>query len=243
MPARLYVVPASHPSNAVAKALEIKGIAFETVYLVPVFHKVHQKVRFGGAGTVPGLVLEDGRKVMGSRAIMRELEATTPQPALFSDDPRVAEAEEWGEEVLQSLVRRVIWKVLAQDTAAQLTYADGVKLFPPVPAPMAKLSGGMVAWAERKLNKAGDGAVRADLVNLPRHLDRIDRWLSEGVLGAESPTAADLQVAAALRLLLTSDDLAPLIDPRPAGEFARRVFPTYPGHVGAGALPAEWLPG
>ena len=31
MPARLYVVPASHPSVAVAKALEIKGIAFETV--------------------------------------------------------------------------------------------------------------------------------------------------------------------------------------------------------------------
>jgi glutathione S-transferase len=107
---------------------------------------------------------------------------------------------------------------------------------------MAKLSGGMVAWAERRINKAGEGAVRADLVNLPRHLDRIDRWLEEGVLGGEAPTAADLQVAAALRLLLTVGDLAPLIDARPAGAYARRVFPRYPGHVPAGALPAAWLP-
>jgi glutathione S-transferase len=242
MPARLFVVPASHPSTAVAKALEIKGVPFETVYLVPVFHKLHQKARFGGAGTVPGLILEDGRKLMGSRAIIRELEALRPDPPLHSDDPRVAEAEEWGDEVLQALVRRVIWKVLAEDTDAQLTYADGLKLFPPVPRPMAKLSGGMVAWAERKLNKAGDAAVRADLANLPRHLDRVDRWLAEGVLGGEALTAADLQVASGLRLLLTSGDVAPLIEGRPAADYARRVFPEYPGHAAAGALPAEWLP-
>ena len=242
MPARLFVVPASHPSVAAARALGIKGIPFETVYLVPVFHKAHQKLRFGGAGTVPGLVLEDGRRIMGSRAIMRELEAMRPEPPLLPQDPRAQEAEEWGDEVLQPLVRRVIWKALSADTAAQLSYAEDVRLVPPVPRPMAKLSGGVVGWAERKINKAGEGAVRADLVNLPRHLDRIDRWLDEGVLRGDDPTAADLQVAAALRLLLTVGDLAPLIDARPAGEYARRVFPEYPGHVAPGALPAEWLP-
>lgn len=241
MPARLYVVPASHPSAAAAKALELKGIAFETIHLVPVFHKAHQKARFGGRATVPGLILEDGRKVMGSRAIVRTAEQMRPDPPLIPDDPRVQEAEEWGDEVLQPLVRRLIWQALSRDPAAQLTYAEGVKLFPPVPRPVARLSGGAVGWAERRINAASDANARADLANLPSHLERVDRWISEGVLGGVSVNAADLQIAAGLRLLLTSGDLAPLIEGRPAGELARRVFPRYPGHVAAGALPPEWL--
>src|SRR5688500_1074913 len=242
MPARLYMLPASHPSNAAAKALEIKGIPFETIYLVPVFHKAHQKIRFGGKGTVPGVVFEDGRKVMGSRAIVRAAEEIRPEPRLLSDDPRVTEAEEWGDEVLQALVRRLIWQALSRDTAAQLTYAEGLKLLPPVPRPMAKLSGGMVGWAERKLNSATDAAARADLANLDSHLDRVNRWLDEGVIGGEQFNAADLQIASGLRLMLTSGDLAPLVERHAAAGYARRVFPDYPGHVPAGALPKEWLP-
>lgn len=242
MPARLFMVPASHPSFAAAKALEIKGIAYEPVYLVPVFHKLHQKLRFGGRGTVPGVIFEDGRKVMGSRAIVRAVEEMRPDPPLLPGDVRVQEAEEWGDEVLQPLVRRVIWKALSRDTSAQLTYADGIKLVPPTPQAVARLSGGIVAWGERRLNDAGDANVRADLANLPNHLDRVDRWLQEGVIGGEQLNAADLQIASGLRLLLTSGDLAPLIDARPAGPYARRVFADYPGHVGAGALPAQWLP-
>ena len=242
MPARLYMVPASHPSYAAAKALEIKGIPFETTYLVPVFHKLHQKARFGGRGTVPGVIFEDGRKVMGSRAIVRAVEEMRPEPPLLRDDVRAAEAEEWGDEVLQPLVRRVMWKVLSRDTAAQLTYAEGVKLTPPVPRPVARLSTGAVAWGERKLNSASDANVRADLANLPAHLDRIDRWLAEGVIGTDPVSAADLQIASGLRLLLTAGDLVPLLEGRPCAAFARRVFPEYPGHVGPGALPAAWLP-
>lgn len=236
MPARLYVVPASHPSAAVRKALELKGIPFEVVHLVPVFHKLHQKARFGGAGTVPGLVLEDGRKLLGSRAIIRALDALQPDPLLVPEDPRAMEAETWGDEVLQPLVRRLAWTILSRDTAAQLSYAEGVKLFPPVPRPVAKLSGGMVGWAERKLNAADPASVRADLVNLPRHLDRVDAWLGEGVLGAERLTAADLQIASGLRLLRTFGDLDPHFEGRRAADYAHRVFPEYPGHAPAGAL-------
>ena len=242
MPARLYVVPASHPSNAVAKALEIKGIPFETTYLVPVFHKLHQKIRFGGKGTVPGIVFEDGRKLLGSRAIIRALEEMRPDPPLLSDDRRVAEAEEWGDEVLQSVVRRVFWQVLTHDTSALLSFSEGVKLTPPTPRPVARLAGGMVTWGERKINAATAENARADLANLPSHLDRVDRWLAEGVLGGEQVNAADLQIAAGIRLMLTAGDLAPLIEGRPCADHARRVFPSYPGHVPAGALPADWLP-
>ena len=241
MPARLFVVPASHPSATVAKALEIKGIPFEITYLVPVFHKLHQKARFGGAATVPGLILEDGRKLMGSRNIIRELETLRPDPPLLSGDERVREAEEWGEEVLQPLARRLSWQALGRKPAAQLSYADGVKLTPPVPRPMARMSGGAVAWAERKLNKASDAAARADLQHLPAHLDRVDAWLAEGVLGGEPLTAADLQIASSLRLLSTFEDLVPYFADRPCAGYARRVFPTYPGSTPAGALPREWL--
>ena len=242
MPARLYVVPASHPSYAAAKALEMKEIPFETTYLVPVFHKLHQKLRFGGAGTVPAVVFEDGRKVMGSRAIVRAADEMRSDPPLLSGDARVREAEEWGDEVLQSVVRRLIWHALGRETAAQLSYAEDVKLFPPVPRPMARLSGGMVAFGEKRINGVTDAAVRADLANLPAHLDRVDRWIAEGVLGGAQPNAADLQIAAGIRLMLTSGDLASLIEGRPCADLARRIFPDYPGHVPSGALPREWLP-
>jgi glutathione S-transferase len=242
MSARLYVVPASHPCFAVSKALDLKGISYETTNLLPVFHKVHQRLRFGSPGSVPGLRFEDGEKLLGSRAILRELDRRVPSPALVTGGEKAEEAETWGDEVLQSLVRRIVWQALSRDTNAQLSYLAGLKLTPPVPAFMAKLSGGMVGWAERKINASTDSAARADLASLPGHLDRIDAWLAEGVLGGESPSAADLQIASSLRLLLTLDDVVPMFEGRPSADYARRVFPDYPGHTPAGALPQEWLP-
>ena len=92
------------------------------------------------------------------------------------------------------------------------------------------------------MRRIGDAEVRADLLSLPYHLDRVDRWIGDGTLGGEQVTAADLQIAASVRLLLTFDDLAPMFDGRPASAHARRVVPDYPGHVPAGALPPPWLP-
>jgi glutathione S-transferase len=176
---------------------------------------------------------------------MRALEARRPEPPLFPADPdrrrAVEEAEEWGDQVLQPLVRRVLWQALSRDTGAQLSYLDGARLVPPTPRVAARLSGGAVAWAERRFNNATDVAVRADLANLPAHLDRVDRWIGDGVLDGETTNAADLQIASGLRLLLTVEDVRPQIDARPGGGFARRLFPPDPGRVPSGALPAEWL--
>ena len=63
-----------------------------------------------------------------------------------------------------------------------------------------------------------------------------------GSIGGEEPTAADLQIGATLRVLLTVGDLRPLIEGRPAAEIARRWFPDYAGEVPAGAFPAGWVP-
>src|SRR3954447_5751296 len=245
MAAKLYAVPASHPSAAVERAMELKGVAFERVDLVPPLHKAVQKLRFGRA-TVPAVVFEDGRKVSGSRAIVRELERRRPDPALLPADSerrgRVEEAEAWGDQVLQPIVRRIVWHALSTDTGAQLSYLDGARLTPPTPRPVARLAGGAVAWAERRINQVDEGMVRADLAHLPMHLGRVDRWVEEGVIGAEAPNAADLQIAAGLRLLRTLDDLLPVADGRPAAALARRWFPRYPGRTPEGAIPAAWLP-
>jgi glutathione S-transferase len=240
--AKLYVVPASHPCACVEQALRLKGVEYDRVDLIPVAHKLLQQLRFGAA-TVPGIVFEDGTKVVGSRAILRTLEHRAPDPPLLPPDARerrpVEEAEEWGEEVLQPLVRRVIWRALVRRPDAMPSYTVGSRL--PIPAPLARLSGPLVARAESAIHSAADASVRADLVNLDWHLDRADRWIEAGVMGGERPNAADLQVGAGVRLLLTIEDVAPHVEDRPAGRLARRWFPDYPGRTPAGALPAEWF--
>jgi len=74
------------------------------------------------------------------------------------------------------------------------------------------------------------------------HLGRIDGWIANRTLGGGEPNAADLQIGASLRLLLTIEDVRPLVDARPAGELARRWFPAYPGTTPAGTLPRGWVP-
>jgi glutathione S-transferase len=91
-------------------------------------------------------------------------------------------------------------------------------------------------------NKARDDSARADIAALPGLLDRVDGWISDGLLGGEEPNAADLQIGSTIRLLLTIADIRPLIEGRPAAGLTR-YFPPQPGEVPAGVLPAEWLAG
>ena len=243
MTATLYAVPGSHPAAAAARALELKGIPYRRVDLLPVIHKLQQRVRFGGA-TVPGLVLDGGEKVLGSMEIMRRLDRLVPEPPLLPADAEVRadveRAERWGEEVLQPLARRIAWATLRRAPKSMPSYAEGAKL--PIPLPIAAMSGGPVAIAETRIHRASDENVRADLANLHHHLDRVDGWIEAGVIGGDPPNAADLQIAASLRLLLTLEDVAPLVDPRPAGRLARAQFPVFAGRVPAGALPPGWVP-
>ena len=41
---------------------------------------------------------------------------------------------------------------------------------------------------------------------------------------------------------MTLGDLRPMIEPRPAGQLALRLFPDFPGDVPPGIIPAELLP-
>jgi glutathione S-transferase len=99
---------------------------------------------------------------------------------------------------------------------------------------------GPLLAAGARVNTATDSAVLADLAALPGMLDHVDSLIADGVIGGEHPNAADFQIAPTLRLLMAFDDLRPSIEARPAGEFAMRVCPEYPGRIRA-CLPADWL--
>jgi glutathione S-transferase len=71
-------------------------------------------------------------------------------------------------------------------------------------------------------------------------LDRIDAWIEAGALDGEQLNAADIQIAASVRLAMTFDDLRPAIESRPAGKLAMRVVPDYPGHTPP-VFPPAWL--
>ena len=237
MKARLYVVHGSHPCATVERALEMKGIPYSTVELPPPLHAPIQRVLFG-ARTVPGLRL-DGEKLTGSRRILRRLEALRPDPPLYPSDAealrRVEEAEAWGDETLQPIARRLLWHAMRRHPRAMVSYSETAK--PALPAPLIRLVAPLVARAAGGLNAVSDEAVRADLEALPGYLDCVDGWIEEGVIGCEEPNAADLQIATTLRLLLTLEDLSPLIRERPAGRLALRLFPQVDGHMPAGMLP------
>jgi glutathione S-transferase len=236
MALRLYVVPASHPCAAAESALKLKGLDYALTELPPGLHALHQRLRFGRR-TVPSLAA-DGEKVSGSREIMRWAEARRPEPALWPADPAaraaVEEAERWGDEVLQPLVRRVIWLALRRRPDAMPSFLAQSKL--PVPAWAARLSGPATLLVEWRLNAVSEEAVRADLAALPSYLERVDRWVEDGVLGGDAPNAGDLQVAASLALLRTVGDLTAQIDRSRGGELVRRWFPDYPGAIPAVAL-------
>src|SRR3954470_1683139 len=179
----LYVVPASHPCAAVMLAFERKGLSYRRVDLLPMVHVAAQRLMFGRR-TVRGLRLPHAGKVVGSRACMRVLDGLEPAPPLLPADAalraKVEAAEAWGDEVLQPLVRRVLWAGFQRRPDGLGSYSRGAKL--PTPPSMAASSGPLLARLERRLNRSTDEAVRADLAAFDAHLDRADGYVAEGVI-------------------------------------------------------------
>ncbi len=242
---KLYALPGSHPCAAVEAALKLKSIAYERVDLLPLSQVLVGPLLYGGS-TVPGMRI-DGERLVGSRRIMRRLDALVPEPSLLPPpgDPsyaRVLEAERWGDEVLQSVPRRLIYAAFLRRPAAMESYAANARL--PLPRPLLRPAMPLTARLMALKNRARDESVRADLAALPRQLDRIDGWIAEGLLGGERPNAADLQIGSTIRMLLSIGDVRPLIEGPPARPAAQltRYFPPMVGEVEAGVLPAQWLP-
>jgi glutathione S-transferase len=223
--------------------LDHKGIAYRRVDLIAALHKPILRALGFKETTVPALRI-DGRRLQSTLRISRALEELRPDPPLFPPDgPRraaVEEAERWGEEELQPMPRRLSWWALWRSPAAVRTFAEGSRLG--VPIGLAVRTARPIIWAEVRINGATDAAVQADLAALPAMLDRVEGWLADGVLGGETPNAADYQIATSIRLLLLFEDLREAIDRRPLASWARALVPEFPGRVPK-VLPDDWTVG
>ncbi len=241
MSARLFVIPASHPSIAARLMLEHKGIAYKRTDLLPVISKgALRALGFPGV-TVPALKI-DGDKVQGSLQIARELERRQPEPPLFPADPgqraAVEEAERFGDEKLQPAMRQILWWAIKREKAPLRSYSEGAKLG--VPLSLAMKTAAPIVALSARFNKADDAHVQPSLAALPAMLDKVDGLIADGVIGGEQLNAADFQIAPSIGLAMTLDDLRPAIESRPAGALAKRVVPDYPGKTPP-ILPAAWL--
>jgi glutathione S-transferase len=241
----LYWLPASHPSQAVRKMLELKRVEFDVVEPLPYNQRVHMRLAGFRGGTVPALKL-DGRRIQGSRRIARTLDQLWPEPPLFPADPelraRVTEAERWGEERLQPIPRRVARFGLATRGDLRRWAVRTQRL--PAPEVIAALLQPLAWYYSRGLEVDGrrgdEPGVRADLAGLPEVLDHVDALLADGTLTTDPPNAATLQLLASVRLLAAFDDL-PEVARRPCGAAALELFPRYPVQIPA-FLPRGWLP-
>ncbi len=241
MEARLYVIPASHPSIAAELMLDHKGIAYKRTDLMPVISKGALRALGFPRNTVPAIKI-DGQRVQGSREIAREFERLRPEPPLFPADPEkraaVEEAERFGDEELQHPIRQLLWWSIKKDKAPLRSYSEGAKLG--IPIDLAMMTAAPIVALSARFNGADDENVRRDLSALPGLLDRVDAWIGAGVLNGEQLNVADFQIAPSLGLAMTMDDLRPAIEGRPAGELAKRVVPNYPGKTPP-ILPPAWL--
>jgi glutathione S-transferase len=223
----------------VEAALRYKGLEYERTELTAGKHVEEMQAIYGeGRSTVPGLLI-DGEPVHGSRPVLARLEALVQDPPLYPEpiSDAVRDAERWGDEELQDLGRRLPWGALHFRPEALGTFGGAG----PLDGPGTDFAIGYVrsTWRYHKISAA---RLHDDLQGLPEKLDNIDTLAAQGILGGESPTAADLQIGATLRVLLVVGDLRPLIDGRPAEQIARRWFPDYTGEIPAGAFPAGWVP-
>jgi glutathione S-transferase len=231
MAARLSAIPGSHPAYAAELMLRRKGIAYERTDLPQWLHRgVLRLLRFRG-GTVPALVLDDGGRVQTTRRIARALDGVRPDPPLVPVERRaeIEAVEAWADGEFQQLARRMTYWALVRDGSAVDSYLEGANLI--LPRPLVMPAAPLIIRILARDHDSSDAAIRQDLADLPRMLDRIDGWIADGLLGGEPPNVADFQVATTLALLRSHDALRPAIDARPAGELAQRIAPAYPGRT------------
>jgi glutathione S-transferase len=176
--------------------------------------------------------------VHGSTAILWKLEQDFPEHPLYPDGIReeVREAELWADGDLQDFGRRLPWAALHFRPESMGSFGGAGALDPPG-------TDYAIRFIRSTWKYHGISAVRMaeDLAALPAMVDRIEQYAERGLIDGEQPTAADLQIGATVRVLLTVGDLRQLLDGSAAERVARRHFPDYAGLVPAGAFPEGWV--
>jgi glutathione S-transferase len=203
--------------------LELKGIPFRRVNLLPGFHRVYLRARGFPGDRVPAVRFADGSRAQGTRPLARALDVLKPEPRLVPDDARVEAAERWGDDVLQQWARRMV--IEAGIRNPDLLDGRGARgrmgplLFRRdrprhAMARLVKIAYGMTAEQFR------DDATRTGEM-----LDQVDELIAAGVLNGERLSCADLQIATSLALIEYRLDVRDELRGRPAAQLMERVLP------------------
>jgi glutathione S-transferase len=244
----LYVIPGSHACRTAMLMLHHKRVGHRLVELPTGPHPLLVRaLGFAGhrepirsvdgrtsrrlalldrMGTVPAMRFGSAR-VQTNRRIARFLDRVVPKPALFPRDAgsrsAVEEAELWADEHLQMLARRLgLVGALHGLDAMSRRGSDG-RLGPLLTK--HELSRSAAARSAAVMFGADAQAEREMLAAVPQALDRVDRWIADGVLGGAELNAADFAVAPSLALLAYRLDLREQIEQRPAGALVERILP------------------
>jgi glutathione S-transferase len=239
--ATLYTMRISHPARTAELMLAHKGINAERVEIPLGSQRVVMRRHGFRGGTVPGMKL-DGTRIQGTLEISRALDEAQADPPLFPSDrdahDAVEVAELWGEQTWQPVPRRIFRWAVSSDSELR---AKMVKRLG-APAP------GATQWAlwpvaqfYVRYEGGGEKAARRDVAELPAHLDRIEGFMEEGIIGGTELNAADFQIATSTRVVMNFPQLRPLVEGRPAGDHAMRIAPDF-GREMPVKLPEDWLP-
>lgn len=239
-PITLHVVPFSHPCMTARAGLEHKGLEYEEVMLLPGNQDGILEGIYGeGNTTVPGIVVGE-TPVHTSIGILRFLDSEIPENPLYPESiaAEVREAEEWGDAYFQDLARRLSFGALHFRPGSMGTFAGA-----------GELDAGGTDFAVKNLRgiwrymKLKPSTLIEDLAHIDETIERIEGYAQEGVIDGDEPTAADFQIAASARLLMTIGDLGPILEGSAARRIATRYFPEYDGDIPAGAFPPNWISG
>lgn len=244
---KLYVILGSHACRAGILTLDHKRIDYETVVLPTGLHPFLVSLRgFPGRanrlagdqkqislrlanryGTVPALRYGDER-VQTNRKISRFIDARHPDPPLFPADAErrtaVEEAERWGDETFQMTARRLGLCGVLHGADAMVDRGRNGRLGPVLwKSDLMRFAGSKLVG--RTTFATGLGAEAELLEGLPGMLDRIDDWVSDGVLNGPELYAADFMIAPSAALLTYRRDLIEEIEARPVSALLDRVLP------------------
>ncbi|HEV2874164.1 MAG TPA: glutathione S-transferase N-terminal domain-containing protein [Thermoleophilaceae bacterium] len=219
----LYGIPGSHPARTGQLMLELKGIPFRRVNLMPGFHRVFVRLRGFPDDRVPAVRFPDGSRAQGTRPLARALDAIRPEPRLVPDDPRVEDAERWGDDVLQQWARRMVVEAGVRDPDLLHEHGGAGRLGPLLTK--GERTRRQMSRAVKLAFRMTPEQLRDDQVRVDELLDHVDELIAASVLNGERLNCADLQIATSLALVDYRLDVRENLRRRPAGELMERVLP------------------
>jgi glutathione S-transferase len=178
-------------------------------------------------GTVPALACNEQRVSTNYRIARFLDDRHTGSPLLPPDLEQrrtVEEAERWANDTLQMAARRIVVPAAVRDPAGfSRSAADGRMGYLLYRRGLARRL--IVPLLGRFVFAADEAAERELLARLPRMLDRIDAWISQGILDGAHLNVADFMIAPSLALILYRTDVRSLFEGRPALELVDRLLP------------------